>query len=211
MRYWPKIQVKKRPRTQKHLAGRAATNRPAKNPILFWANDQGAALVEAALGLPILFSAVIGVLEVANFFFISAAVENAVLHASRFGLTGQTENGSTREQQVRDVIQEQTFGRVDMETINIETLVYEQFGDIGAPEPYSDDNGSGTWEAGEAFTDVNGNGTWDDDLSVAGLGSGGDIVLYRISYNAQSLTGFGDWALRQINISATVAVRNEPY
>ena len=190
MRLWPKIQSK-----ASRLQG----------------DERGAALVEAALGLPILLSAIIGVFEVANFFFISAAVENAVLHASRYGITGQTAEGSTREQQVRDVIEEQTFGRVDMDTVEIETLVYEQFGDIGTPEPYSDENASGNWEDPEPYTDVNGNGNWDDDISVAGLGGGGDIVLYRINYNATSLTGFADWALREINIQATVAVRNEPY
>lgn len=196
MRIWPKIQVK-----------RHSTSRDDS----LASSEAGAALVEAALGLPILLSAIVGVLEVANFFFISAAVENAVLHASRFGLTGQTEEGSTREDQVRDVIEEQTFGRVDMDTIEIETLVYEQFADIGEPEPYTDQNDSGDWDVGELYTDVNGNGAWDDDMSVAGLGGGGDIVLYRINYNAESLTGFGDWALKEITISATVAVRNEPY
>ena len=196
MRKWPKIQQRNMSAT---ADGRLASD------------EQGAALVEAALGLPILLAAIVGVFEVANYFFITAAVENAVLHASRFGLTGQTADGSTREQQVRDVIETQTFGRVDMDTIEIETLVYQQFADIGATEPYTDVNGSGQWDVGEPYTDVNGNGGWDDDLSVAGLGGGGDIVLYRVNYNAQSLTGFGDWALRQINISATVAVRNEPY
>jgi len=191
MRLWPKIQTR-----------REGTLR---------ANESGAALVEAALGLPILLSVIIGVLEVANFFFISAAVENAVLHASRFGITGAVADGSTRLQQVRDVIQQQTFGRVDMDTVVIETQVYQQFGDIGAPEPFTDENASGAWEDPEPYTDVNGNGGWDNDLSVAGLGGGGDIVLYRIIYNASSLTGFADWALRSIDISATVAVRNEPY
>jgi len=196
MRFWPKIQIKKR------------TN---SAPCSLTRDESGGALVEAALGLPILLSAIIGVFEVANFFFISAAIENAVLHASRFGITGQTAEGSTREEQVRDVIEEQTFGRIDMETIEIETLVYEQFADIGTPEPYTDDNASGDWDEGEPYTDVNGNGSWDDDMSVAGLGGGGDIVLYRVNYNVQSLTGFADWALRQITLSSSVAVRNEPY
>jgi len=196
MRFWPKIQSYK---TQRNPLRRLRTD------------EVGAALVETALGLPILLSAVVGVFEVANYFFVTAAVENAVLHASRFGITGQTNEGSTREQQVRDVIEEQTFGQVDMDTVEIDTLVYEQFADIDATEPYTDENGSGQWDPGEPYTDVNGNGAWDDDLSVAGLGGGGDIVLYRVNYNAQSLTGFGDWALRHITISATVAVRNEPY
>ncbi len=207
MRYWPKIQTSiPRPRapcgTCQKQAGFFARLKT---------DELGAALVEAALGLPILLSAIVGVLEVANFMFISATVENAVLHASRFGITGQTAAGSTREQQVRDVIAVQTFGRVDMDTVEISTQVYAQFADIGAPEPFTDENASGDYDLGEPYTDVNGNGSWDDDMSVAGLGGGGDIVLYRVSYNVQSLTGFGDWALRQINISSTVAVRNEPY
>ncbi|PCI58843.1 MAG: hypothetical protein COB37_12425, partial [Kordiimonadales bacterium] len=108
-------------------------------------------------------------------------------------------------------IEEQTFGRVDMDTVEIETLVYEQFADIGAAEPYTDTNGSENYDEGEDYVDVNGNGIWDDDISTAGLGGGGDIVLYRISYSANGITGFGDWATRSISISATVAVRNEPY
>jgi hypothetical protein len=98
-----------------------------------------------------------------------------------------------------------------MDTVNIETLVYEQFADIGEEEPYSDENGSGTYDEGEPYSDVNGNGQWDDDMAVAGLGSSGDIVLYRVRYAAPSPTGVHDWAGKTINISATVAVRNEPF
>lgn len=174
-------------------------------------NENGSALIEAALGLPILLTAMIGVFEVANFFFVSASVENAVLHASRFGITGGAEDGVTREDQVRDIIEEHTFGMVDMDTVVIETLVYQQFADIGEPEPFTDDNGNEQWDDGEDYSDVNGNGTWDDDMAVAGLGGAGDIVLYRINYEANSLTGFMDWAYRTLNVQSTVAVRNEPF
>ena len=177
----------------------------------FRRDQEGSALVEAALGLPILLSAMIGVFEVANFFFVSASVENAVLHASRFGITGGTQEGETREDLVRAIIEEQTFGMVDMDTVEIETLVYEQFGDIGEPEPFADDNGNEQWDDGEEFSDVNGNGVWDDDMAIAGLGGAGDIVLYRINYEANSLTGFMDWAYRTLNVQSTVAVRNEPF
>lgn len=173
--------------------------------------EDGSAMVEAALGLPVLLSALIGVFEIANFYFISATVENAVLHASRFGITGSSEAGQTREDQVRATIAEQTFGRVDMDTVQIETLVYQQFGDIGEPEPFTDQNGDDQYNDGEPFSDVNGNGTWDDDMAIAGLGGAGDIVLYRVRYEAESLTGFADWAYRKLNVQSTVAVRNEPF
>lgn len=174
-------------------------------------DEEGGAIVEAALGLPILLTTLIGVFEIANFYFVAASVENAVLHASRFGVTGGTGDGATREEQIRTVIEAQTFGTVDMDTVVIETLVYEQFGDIGEPEPFNDENGSGEYDEGEPYSDVNGNNTWDADMATAGLGGAGDIVLYRISYEANSLTGFMDWAHRALNITSTVAVRNEPF
>lgn len=177
----------------------------------FAADESGGSAVEAAFGLPILLTTIVGVFEIGHFFFVTASVENAVLHASRYGITGNVEDDVTREEKVLEVIEEQTFGAVDMDTIEIETLVYDQFSDIGEPEPYTDDNDSGSWDEGEAYTDVNGNGVWDEDMATAGLGGGGDIVLYKISYEANSLTGFADWATKSININATVAVRNEPY
>ncbi|WP_417464469.1 TadE/TadG family type IV pilus assembly protein [Kordiimonas sp.] len=173
--------------------------------------EDGVAAIEAALGLPILLTMIVGVLELTNIYFVSASLENSVMRASRFGITGSIDEGSTREEQVRAIIAKQTFGRVDMNEVQIETLVYEQFGDIGQPEPYTDQNESGSYEFGEPFTDVNGNGQWDDDMATAGLGEAGDIVLYRVRYTSPSITGLFDWATRAVNISATVAVRNEPY
>ncbi|NVJ97064.1 MAG: pilus assembly protein [Alphaproteobacteria bacterium] len=179
--------------------------------VKFGKREDGSALIEAALGLPILLATIIGVLEIANFYFVTATMENAVLHASRFGVTGSFDEGSSRETQLLEVIEEQTYGWVKMDEVSVETLVYETFGDIGEEEPYSDDNGSGTYDPGEDYSDVNGNGQWDSDMAVAGLGDAGDIVFYRISYPAPSLTGFGDWMGKTINITSTVAVRNEPF
>lgn len=194
MQFWPKIIKRK---TLPHQS--------------FGEDETGSVLVETAVGLPVLLSTILGILEIGNFIFVTAAVENAVLHASRFGVTGLTEDGSSRIEQVRAIIEKQTFGQVDMDTVEIETLVYEQFGNIGAPEPFTDQNGSGDWDTGEPFVDVNGNGNWDDDMGSEGLGGGGDIVVYRVNYAASSLTGVADWATKKINISSTVAVRNEPY
>lgn len=168
-------------------------------------------MIEAALGLPLLISVMIGVLEISYYFFVAASIENAVLQASRFGITGSAPQGVTREAQVRALIREQTFGQVDMNTVQIETLVYQNFADIGKPEPFVDANSSGTYDQGESFTDINGNGVWDEDTAVSGLGGGGDIVLYRVNYDMKSLTGFADWAYRKVAVSSTVAVRNEPY
>ena len=62
---------------------------PARNTLT--SDETGSVLVETAVGLPILLSTIFGILEIGNFVFVTAAVENAVLHASRFGVTGLTE------------------------------------------------------------------------------------------------------------------------
>ncbi len=174
-------------------------------------NDDGNLTTEFALTVPLFLSLFLGVLELGNFYILAGSLENAVLRASRFGITGSDGSATPRADQVRAIILEETAGRIPEEDLEITTQVFEQFADIGETEPFVDSNGSGTWEAGEAFTDVNGNGNWDDDLSVAGLGGPGDIVLYQVRYNAPSLSGLFDWATTIFPVTATVAVRNEPF
>lgn len=177
----------------------------------FLRSSDGTTSVELAMGLPVLLSFVIGVIEIANLIFLSVSLENAVLHASRFGITGSSTAGVTRLERVRGIIEDQTFGRIPPEDLAIDTLVFEQFSDIGQPEPFADENGNGSFDEGESFSDVNGNGSWDEDMGTAGLGGAGDIVLYRVRYTAPSLTGFMDWATQAVQLTAAVAVRNEPY
>ncbi|MEQ8442769.1 MAG: TadE/TadG family type IV pilus assembly protein [Alphaproteobacteria bacterium] len=178
----------------------------------FLRRRQGSASVEFAFGVPALLAFFITIAEVANLIFLSATLENAVLHASRYGITGaQTGTAATRIDRVLEIIEEQTFGQIPSADLTVETLVFSQFSDIGQAEPFADENGNGTYDEGEAFSDINGNAVWDSDIGTAGLGGAGDIVLYRVRYVPPSLTGFGDWAMNSIELSAAVAVRNEPF
>ena len=57
-------------------------------------------------------------------------------------------------------------------------------------------------------------GTSPEKLGSAGAGSGGDVVLYRVDYEWPLLVGmmapvFGNDG--KVPLSASVAVRNEPY
>ena len=176
-------------------------------------DNEGSVATEFAITLPIFLTMIFGIFEVGYYFFLATSIENAVLSASRFGVTGGTLNESvSREDQVREIVLDQTFGSLKEENLEIDTRVFEQFSDIGEdPEPYIDENDSGSYDVGEEFTDVNGNGVYDDNLGEAGLGSAGDIVLYKIIYKGASLTGLGEIFQDGYTIQATVAVRNEPF
>ena len=175
--------------------------------------DQGGAtIVEFALIFPVFILAVFGIIETAMVLFISSSIEAAVLEASRFGATGSLPPGVSREDRVLEIVGEKTYGLVDLDQADIQTLVYASFDDIGQPEPFEDDNLNTVYEDPEPFTDVNGNGVWDADMGAAGLGGPSDVVVYRVSYDWGVMTPLirgvlGD-SLRHIS---SVAVRNEPF
>lgn len=173
---------------------------------------RGATAVEFALVLPVLLLATVGTIEMAIVLFIGSSMEAAVIEASRFGITGGEDAALTREERVLDIVAERTYGLLDMTKVELDTLVYDSFEDIGKPEPFVDGNGNGVRDAGEAFTDINGNAQWDADMGAAGLGGPDAIVVYRLSYDWGVVTpmirGIVGESVRNVS---SIAVRNEPY
>ncbi len=161
---------------------------------------------------PVFILAIFGIIETAIVLFVSSSIEAAVLEASRFGVTGGLTPGVSREDRVLEIVGDKTYGMVDMDEVDIQTLVYASFDDIGQPEPFDDENLNTVCEDPEPFTDVNGNGVWDADMGAAGLGGPSDVVVYRVSYDWGVMTPLirdilGD-SVRHVS---SVAVRNEPF
>jgi Flp pilus assembly protein TadG len=172
----------------------------------------GTAMVEFAILAPIFLGLLGAIMEFSGIMFVQTLLEGSAREASRYGITGSTEPGVSREDEIMNIVRKNTYGIIDLDKLNIETLVYHSFADIGQPEPYTDTNGNGSYDTGEPFTDVNGNGTWDPDMGSAGLGGPGDIVVYQMSYDWHIMIPlfrpfFGD----TVTLKANVAVRNEPY
>lgn len=174
--------------------------------------DSGQAIVEFALIVPALLGLLCGILEFSGILFAQTLLEGGAREASRYGITGATEQGVGREAAILQIIDENTFDVIDIDELNIETLVYETFGDVGQPEPFTDANGNGVFDDGEEFDDINGNGTWDEDMGVAGLGGPGDVVVYRLSYDWDIMIPvFEPFFGEAIALDASIAVRNEPF
>lgn len=177
-------------------------------------NDAGAVAVEFALVLMVFLAVVFGIMEFGMIMLRQTLMENAVHDASRFGMAGINE-----EQQldrIRGIIDNRTMGLVDMDQVDIDVLVYSGFDRVGTPEPFVDaEPFNGVFDAGEDYTDVNENGQWDADQGRPGTGRSGEIVLYRVTYDAPSMTGILDDSMfggdGTIQLTARAAVRNEPF
>jgi len=183
----------------------------------FARQQDGAATLELAFALPVLALLMVGMLEVAMLLFSQVLAEGGLRQASRYGITGNTETGSTREEQIINIVMEHSHGLLDITTSDVEILVYPSFTDIGEPEPLIDDfNGNGEYDAGDGDTydDVNGNATWDPDMGDPGPGGSGEVVLYRLEYEWDFMTPifrvFGG-PNGAVDMQASIAVQNEPY
>jgi TadE-like protein len=187
----------------------AGALRPACRGIF---GDDGKAIVEFAFVAPIFLGITLSIFEFSGIMFAQTLLEGGAREASRYGLTGQTPEGISRQAMILQIIGENSFGILDVDELDMTTLVYGSFGDVGQPEPFTDENGNEVWDEGEPYTDVNGNGGWDDDMGAAGLGGPGQVVVYEMSYDWPIMIPlfqpfFGD----HVTLHANVAVRNEPF
>jgi Flp pilus assembly protein TadG len=174
--------------------------------------DSGNAVVEFALVAPIFLGMLLSILEFSGIMFVQTLLEGGAREASRYGITGQQPDGVSRDDMILQIVGENSFGIIDMDKLEMQTLVYDSFSAVGEPEPFTDENSNDAWDAGEPYTDVNGNGSWDDDMGAVGLGGPGDVVVYSMSYDWPIMIPwfrpfFGD----HITLEANIAVRNEPF
>jgi hypothetical protein len=174
--------------------------------------ERGQAMVEFAFLAPAFIGMLAAIMEFSGIMFAQTVLEGSAREASRYGVTGFTQEGVSREDQIMSIVEQNTYGVIDLDKLVMETLVYDNFADVGQPEPFTDENGNEIYDEGEPFSDINGNGGWDEDMGAAGLGGPGAVVVYRMSYDWPIMIPlfrpfFGD----TINLQANVAVRNEPF
>jgi len=187
---------------------------PRPDPGALDRDERGASALEFALVLPALVLLVLGVLEYGLVLFLRVSLDHALGEAARFGITGRTLPGRSREEAVRAVLEERLPALVDADSLRIDTLVYPDFDSIGRPEPFVDRNGNGTRDPGEPYTDVNGNGRWDDDMGAPGAGGPDAVVLYRVRTVWRLVTPLAPVLAPpdgRLVLESAVAVRNEPF
>ena len=186
-----------------------------RNPFKKLARCQsGTAALEFAFALPVVLLLLTGILEFAILNFATSLLEGGLREAARFGITGMNADDGSREARIVEIVNDHSAGLFTIEADDIETLVYQNFADVGEPEPYTDTNGNSEYDAGEPFTDVNCNSQWDPDMGAVGKGRGNEVVLYTIRHDHNTLTGFLDPLIAtdgKISLQASVAVRNEPF
>ncbi|GLK81036.1 TadE family protein [Methylopila turkensis] len=180
----------------------------------FRADRSGSTAIEFALIAPPLVLFTVGIVEVGIMVAGQQALEDAVFIATRTSKTGYVASGSTQQADINAAIRKAAGALLDPAKIVVTSKAYEDFSNIGQPEPFTDLNKNGVRDALEPFTDVNGNGVYDTDQGRSGSGSSSEIVLFTATYPwplhtpliAQIVGKNGTYELK-----ASSAVKNEPY
>lgn len=178
----------------------------------------GAAVIEFAIVAPVLFLFLIGILELGLVFFTYSVLEGATSVGARTGKTGFALEGYTREQYIREQVINLSGGFLDSRRLNISILSYDNFGEIGQPEPCIDPpTPPCPGVPGVNFIDINGNGTWDEDRGKFGPGLQSEVVVYKVSYPWDIFTPLisvivsGGDSDGVVDISAIATIRNERF
>jgi len=178
-----------------------------------WRDDGGTTAIEFAFIALGLIYFIIGIIEFAMAMTVSNSLEAATNMSSRLGKTGfvDEEAHETQEQTIHDEVERRVGPLIDMSKLEITHQVYNDFTSLTTPDVLDDQNGDGDTDDPGEWTDVDGDGFKDGS---AGLGTSGNIVVYKIMYPWQVMTPFiGDIIGNHgvIDLVAYSVVKNEPY
>ncbi|MCF8881738.1 MULTISPECIES: TadE/TadG family type IV pilus assembly protein [Erythrobacter] len=183
-------------------------------------DQRGATIIEFAIISGPMLLLLMGGLELGYDSYVRSTMQGALNDAAR---TAAVEfpiinvPGSTVEEQVENLIEEQVHNVAPNATITVTQKSYFDFSSIGDPEKLmTDNNGNGQFDAadGDCYEDANGNGSYDTDAGKTGNGGADDVVLYTAHVSAPRilpLDGFLPGVGPTIEYSLQTAVRNQPY
>ena len=175
---------------------------------------RGATVIEFALILPVLLTAVCGTIELGHMLVARVVLDGAVVEAARVATASVDNSQSARDTVMRQSIANAmgSFPLATGQQMSIDTRVFADFS-TAYPEVYADANRNGKYDLGETFVDRNKNGRWDPATPITGtMGGAGDVLSITVRYPKKVLFGFlgTQWAMGSlINLSATTVVRNE--
>ncbi len=179
----------------------------------FARDESGAPAIEFSLVALGLIYFMIGIVEFSMAMTVGNSLEAATNMSSRLGKTGYVDEDAqlTQEQTIFDEIERRVGPLIDMTKLDITHEVYNDFESLTSPDILKDENADGDTDDPGEWTDVDGDGFKD---GADGVGTSGNIVVYRIGYPWEVMTPLmgkilGDGGI--INLTAYSVVKNEPY
>ncbi|NIJ39054.1 hypothetical protein FHR22_003788 [Sphingopyxis panaciterrae] len=173
-------------------------------------HERGVAAIEFALTGPVFLLLLMGIFDYSWQFYARQVLQGSVAKAARDStLEINAKSQSKLDERVRYAVHN-VFPNAE---VSFSRKAYDNFDDVGNPEPFKDNNGNKVRDSNECFEDINGNGVWDSDRGRTGNGGADDIVLYTASMKIKRVLPV--WRLlgqpQESTMTATTVLRNQPF
>mgnify|MGYP001766793315 CR=1 FL=1 len=193
-----------------------------QNHIRSWArslkpDNRGVTAVEFALVAPVLFTAIIGGLDLGYQAYARSVLQGALNDVARKGSLEGPEldcAGSSVEAKIRCAVEKRSDAVARNATYHFDIKSYYEFTGVGRGEKLiTDYNHNGQYDEGDCFQDLNENREFDSVAGREGIGGADDVVFYDVTLTMPRLLPMSSllgWS-SEYQIHATTAVRNQPY
>lgn len=177
---------------------------------------RGVTALEFAFVAPPFLLMIMGIFDLGHIMYVKSMLQGAVEKAGRDS-TLQTANSAAIDASVKAAVNVPLPGVTPVYS----RKAYQDFANIGKPEPFVDGNNDKTRNPGECYSDVNGNGTWDTDSGRSNnQGGASQVAVYTVTVTYPHwfpMPGLIALVTRQpqdtsdVRLSASTVLRNQPY
>lgn len=169
---------------------------------------RGVTIVEFAMAAPVLIILLLGIFDLAQMAYVSAALHGAVQRAARDSAI-ESADITTQDQFIETLVRRAAPGA----TVTTKRKSYYDFANIEQPEAWNDANNNGVCDNSESYTDENKNGQWDADVGKSGNGGANDVVVYTVdvSYKPLFPIPWIDGSDNNRTLSASAVRKNQPF
>lgn len=173
-------------------------------------SERGAALVEFAFTGPLFILLLMGIFDYSWQMYAKQVLQGAVAKAGR---NSTLETGSNSQTALDNAVKASVLKVFPHADVTFARRAYDNFSEVGNPEPFNDDNGDGAHQNTECFEDVNGNGVWDSDRARGGNGGADDVILYTVEMKFDRVLPV--WRMlgqpQETTLRETTVLRNQPF
>lgn len=178
---------------------------------------RGVTVVEFAMVLPVLLLVIMGGMDMGYQAYVRSVLQGALNDIARTGSLEAPDLACTTgtvEERIACSIRRRSDVVAPNATYDFEIRSYYEFSGVGRAEKLvTDHNRNGQYDTGDCFADLNGNREFDASAGRGGIGGADDVVFYRVDMTMPRLfpvSGMLGWS-PDYEISATTAIRNQPY
>lgn len=178
------------------------------------ADEAGATLVEFGLISTVLFSTLLGFMDLGHSLYMQSVLQGAVQKSARDS-TLESGKAEAQRQLLDEAVREQVQHLVANSTVSFSRRYFRDFTKAAqaTAEAFQDINGNGRCDNDEPFQDNNHNTVWDRDGGDNGQGGAKDDVVYTVTityprlFPMAKLIGLSE----HVTVEARTVLENQPF